>query len=47
MSHTNSELLTRINDLVIQAAHEGCAEEEILNAVYEGLDLVFGPPDEE
>lgn len=44
---SSSELLVRINELVIQAAHEGCAEDAILDVVYDALNLVFGPPDEE
>jgi hypothetical protein len=40
-------LLCRINELVIEAAHEGYTQDEIMDVVYNGLDLVFGPPDEE
>jgi len=47
MPSSTSELLARINELVIQAAHEGCTEDEILDVIYDGLDLVFGPPEEE
>jgi hypothetical protein len=47
MTSAVSELLARINELVIEAAHEGSSEDEILDAVYDGLDLVFGPPEED
>jgi hypothetical protein len=47
MPSSAAELLARINELVIQAAHEGCTEDEILDTIYDGLDLVFGPPGEE
>ncbi len=41
------DLLSKINELVIQAAAEGISEEDILDAVYQGLELVLGPPKEE
>jgi len=43
----SNDLLNKINELVIQAAAEGIPEEDILDAVYQGLELVLGPPEEE
>ena len=45
MSQSESEdLLKRINELVIEAAHHGLTEEDIQAAVDSALDLVLGPP---
>jgi len=42
-----SDILKRINELVIEAAHRGVPESKIMRSVYEGLDLVLGPPEED
>lgn len=42
-----SDILKRINELVIEAAHKGAPESQIMRSVYDGLDLVLGPPDED
>ena len=45
MSQSESEdLLKRINELVIEAAHHGLTEDDIQAAVDSALDLVLGPP---
>jgi len=43
----SEEILKRINELVIEAAHKDVPESKIMRAVYDGLDLVLGPPDDE
>ena len=40
-------IIKRIEELVIEAAHKGVSEDEIMRAVNDGLDLVLGPAGED
>lgn len=41
------ELLRKINELVIEAAHNGISEELIISSVDDGLNLVLGEATED
>jgi hypothetical protein len=40
-------IIKRIEELVIEAAHRGVSEDEIMKAVNDGLDLVLGPAEDD
>lgn len=42
-----ASIIKRIEELVIEAAHRGASEDEILQAVNDGLDLVLGPAEDD
>lgn len=42
-----ASIIKRIEELVIEAAHKGVSEDEIMRAVNDGLDLVLGPVEED
>ena len=41
------DILRKINELVIEAAHLGIPEDDIMRAVDDGLTLVLGPLEED
>lgn len=43
----SADLVKRIEELVIEAAHMGVSEDEIMRAVNDGLDLVLGPSEDD
>lgn len=43
----SADIIKRIEELVIEAAHKGISEDDIMAAVNDGLDLVLGPAEED